>query len=81
MKHILPLAMSVLGLSAIMALATPRPAHAVSCVNGVYRAGCAGPNGAAVVRKKPPPRTVTCANGVYRAGCAGPNGAAVIKKY
>jgi hypothetical protein len=23
----------------------------VTCVNGVYRAGCAGPNGAAVVRK------------------------------
>jgi hypothetical protein len=80
MKRTLLLAVSVLGFSVITALATPPPANAVSCVNGVYRAGCAGPNGAAVVRKKPPPRTVTCANGVYRAGCAGPNGAAVIKK-
>ena len=61
---------------------------AATCANGIYRAGCAGPNGAAVVRKPTtahpyhysPPRTVTCANGVYRAGCAGPNGAAVVRK-
>jgi hypothetical protein len=25
--------------------------RAASCANGVYRAGCVGPNGAAVVRK------------------------------
>ncbi|MBV8613660.1 MAG: hypothetical protein JOY66_07775 [Acetobacteraceae bacterium] len=60
------------------------PAHAVTCANGVYRAGCAGPNGAVVTRKptpyQRPPGTVTCANGVYRAGCAGPNGAAVVRK-
>lgn len=64
------------------------PAHAVTCASGVYRAGCAGPNGAVVTRKpyvaQPhyyrPPGTVTCANGVYRAGCAGPNGAAVVRK-
>ena len=82
MKQVLLLAVSALSLSALAALATPQPAYAVTCANGVYRAGCAGPNGAAVVRKTPPPppRTVTCANGVYRAGCAGPNGAAVIKK-
>jgi hypothetical protein len=61
-------------------------AGAATCANGVYRAGCVGPNGAAVVRKPPvvrhyyAPRTVTCANGVYRAGCAGPNGAAVVRK-
>jgi hypothetical protein len=61
-------------------------AGAVTCAEGVYRAGCAGPNGAAVVNKAParvyhrPPATVTCANGVYRAGCAGPNGAAVVRK-
>jgi hypothetical protein len=61
--------------------------HAATCANGVYRAGCAGPNGAAVVRKPATvqpyhyvPRTTTCANGVYRAGCAGPNGAAVVRK-
>jgi len=82
MKHVLPLAVAALGLAGIVTLATPQPARAVTCANGVYRAGCAGPNGAAVVHKAPPPpRGVTCANGVYRAGCAGPNGAAVIKKY
>ena len=57
-------------------------ASAVTCANGVYRAGCVGPNGAAAVHKPPPAYyhphgTVTCAKGVYRAGCAGPNGAAV----
>ena len=58
--------------------------HAAACANGVYRAGCVGPNGAAVVRKpapvyhaKPP---VACANGVHRAGCVGPNGATVVRK-
>jgi hypothetical protein len=81
MKQVLLLAVSVLGASALGALAMPRPAHAITCANGVYRAGCAGPNGAAVVRKAPPPpRAVTCANGVYRAGCVGPNGAAAVKK-
>ena len=61
----------------------PSGAQAVSCANGVYRAGCVGPNGAAVVHKAPvyhPPATVTCAKGVYRAGCAGPNGAAVVRR-
>ena len=82
MQRAVWLAGSMLGISMLAGLALSSPAYAVSCVNGVYRAGCAGPNGAAVVHKRPPPpRTVTCANGVYRAGCAGPNGAAVIRKY
>src|SRR5271169_823451 len=57
-------------------------AQAASCVNGVYRAGCVGPNGAAVVHKAPAYRkpAVHCANGVYRAGCVGPNGAAAVRK-
>jgi hypothetical protein len=81
MKHAIAVAVSALCLLALMTLGTPQTAHAVTCANGVYRAGCAGPNGAAVVHKRPPPpRTVTCANGVYRAGCVGPNGAAVIRK-
>lgn len=79
-------------LLAVAVTALAFPAHAVTCANGVYRAGCAGPNGAVVGRKpyaapyaaQPyyhrPPATVTCANGVYRAGCAGPNGAAVVRK-
>ena len=67
------------GLLALM----PPDASAAECANGVYRAGCVGPNGAAVAHKAPyprPPAKVTCANGVYRAGCAGPNGAAVVRK-
>jgi hypothetical protein len=65
-------------------LAFAQQSHAVTCANGVYRAGCAGPNGAAVVHKTPSvyrakPR-VSCANGPYRAGCVGPNGAAVVRK-
>jgi hypothetical protein len=52
----------------------PNQAGAAVCAAGVYRAGCAGPNGAVAVRKPPPPvyarpTTVTCARGVYRAGC------------
>ena len=87
MKKSMLCAMIALGLAAWSA-----PAPAVTCANGVYRAGCAGPNGAAVV-KKPPAATVpavrtyhpaapavNCANGVYRAGCVGPNGGAVIRK-
>jgi hypothetical protein len=61
-------------------LVTSGPAGAAACANGVYRAGCAGPNGAAVVRKPPtyyPNRhsgyynhsTVHCAKGYYNAGC------------
>jgi hypothetical protein len=59
---------------------TPQQTDAASCVNGVYRAGCAGPNGAAVVHKPAKPSSVSCAKGVYRAGCVGPNGAAVVRR-
>ncbi|WP_426955397.1 hypothetical protein [Muricoccus radiodurans] len=58
-------------------------AEAVTCARGVYRAGCAGPNGAAVVRRPAAPparRAVNCASGPYRAGCLGPNGAAVVRR-
>jgi hypothetical protein len=74
-----------------LTMALPGGASAATCVNGVYRAGCAGPNGAVGVRKAPyryvrphayyaaPHRhtTVHCANGVYRAGCVSSNGGAV----
>lgn len=33
--------------------ASPPEAKAVTCAKGVYRAGCVGPNGAAVVRRPP----------------------------
>lgn len=64
----------------------PSDANALTCANGVYHAGCAGPNGTAVVKKAPPPvyhrppNTTTCVNGVYRAGCAGPKGAVAVRK-
>ena len=56
--------------------------YAVTCANGVYRAGCVGPNGAAVVHKAPVyrARPWACASGPYRAGCVGPNGAAVVRR-
>jgi hypothetical protein len=76
MKHLAIIVVIGLGV-----LWTANYAHAAACVNGVYRAGCTGPNGTAVVRKPPPVhRHVTCANGVYRAGCVGPNGAVGVRK-
>jgi hypothetical protein len=79
MKHIVFALVVALGTFAVA-----QQSHAAACANGVYRAGCVGPNGAAVVRK-PVPATrakpkVSCANGVYRAGCVGPNGAVVAPK-
>lgn len=78
MKHVLLVSMVTAGMFVFV-----QQSHAVTCANGVYRAGCVGPNGAAVVHKAPvyhaKPR-VSCANGVYRAGCAGPHGAAVVRK-
>jgi hypothetical protein len=66
------------------ALAVAPQSHAAACANGMYRAGCVGPNGALMVRKPAPVHRarppVTCANGVYRAGCVGPHGAAVVRK-
>jgi len=49
-------------------------ANAVVCARGVYRAGCAGPNGAAVVRRPvvaPPVRVCksVLVNGVYVRRC------------
>jgi hypothetical protein len=46
MKHVALAVIVALG-----TLALAQQTHAASCVNGVYRAGCAGPNGAAVVRE------------------------------
>ena len=65
-------------------LAVTHQTNAAGCVNGVYRAGCTGPNGTAVVKKQPYNTyhrgTVNCASGPNRAGCARPNGAAVVRK-
>jgi hypothetical protein len=86
--------MKPITLAAIVALGTlvlvPEHASAVTCAAGVYRAGCAGPNGAVVVHRPPyhgyarpyyaPRPPVSCASGPYRAGCVGPNGAAVVRR-
>jgi hypothetical protein len=73
----------------LVILLPPASALAVECVNGVYRAGCVGPNGAASVNKQTGQTHSTtgsggqirCADGVYRAACTGPNGgAAVIRR-
>jgi hypothetical protein len=55
---------------AAMAFA-PASAQAAVCAKGVYRAGCAGPNGAVVARK--PAATATT--------CRYVNGARVCKRY
>jgi len=46
-------------------------ANAVVCARGVYRAGCAGPNGAVVVRRPVPVVrcTTVLVNGVYVKRC------------
>ena len=74
MKYVVLAFMVALG-----TLAIAQPTHDAL---PIYRAGCVGPNGAAVVHKAPrtKPHSVSCANGVYRAGCVGPNGAAVVRK-
>ena len=81
-------------LLSLSVLAAPR-AEAYTCANGVYRAGCVGPNGAVGVRKVYPgnyyrrgynyspqryPPAAACARGPYRAGCSGPNGAVVVRR-
>jgi len=43
--------MFVLAMLAFASAIAPNEASAVVCARGVYRAGCAGPNGAVVVRK------------------------------
>ncbi len=45
-------------------LTATSPAGAVVCARGVVRAGCAGPNGAVVVRKPTPVTTCRIVNGV-----------------
>jgi hypothetical protein len=68
------LAVSVMAAFAgTMTLATT-DANAVVCARGVYRAGCAGPNGAAVVRRPvavPPVKVCksVLVNGVYVRRC------------
>jgi len=50
MRSVLLVASALLAFSATMTLQSGS-ANAVVCADGVVRAGCAGPNGAVVVRK------------------------------
>lgn len=50
MRSMLLIAAAVMAFSSSMTIVTT-DANAVVCAKGVYRAGCAGPRGAAVVRK------------------------------
>lgn len=63
-------------------LSATHQANAIVCANGVYRAGCVGPNSAAVVRKPSVYHApvVRCGSGPYRAGCVRPDGAAVVRR-
>ena len=49
----------LLVLATVLSVAIVSDANAVVCAKGVVKAGCAGPNGAAVVTKKPVPRAAT----------------------
>ena len=75
--------------AALLMIAAVTNADAVTCANGVYRAGCAGPNGAVVARKPvavapapkavvvaPAPRAVVVAPA---AGCRYVNGVRVCR--
>ena len=53
MRSLLLAATALLAFSATMTLES-RTASAVVCADGVWRAGCAGPRGAVVVRKPVP---------------------------
>ncbi len=75
--------------AALLMMAAVTNADAATCANGVYRAGCAGPNGAVVARKPvavapapkavvvaPAPRAVVVAPA---AGCRYVNGVRVCR--
>ena len=70
MRSLLLIASALLALGATMTLEAT-DANAVVCARGVYRAGCAGRNGAVVVRNPVP--VVRCTrvlvNGVYVKRC------------
>lgn len=68
MRSLLLIAAAVLAFSATLAFESTE-ANAVVCARGVVRAGCAGPNGAVVVRKPVPVCRSVLVNGVYVRRC------------
>jgi hypothetical protein len=67
-RSFLIIASALLAFGATMTL-EPRTASAVVCADGVVRAGCAGPNGAVVVRKPVKVCKTTIVNGVKVRRC------------
>ena len=68
MRSLLLVASALLAFAATMTFETT-DANAVVCARGVYRAGCAGPNAAVVVRKPAVRCTRVLVNGVYVKRC------------
>ena len=70
MRSFLLLTSAVLAFGATMVVEAT-DANAVVCARGVYRAGCAGPNAAVVVRKPVPAVrcTTVLVNGVWVKRC------------
>jgi hypothetical protein len=68
MRSLLLIGAAVLAFSATLAF-EPTDANAVVCARGVARAGCAGPNGAVVVRKPVAVCRSVLVNGVYVRRC------------
>jgi hypothetical protein len=70
MRSLLLVASALLAFAATMSFEAP-DANAVVCARGVHRAGCAGPNGAVVVRRPVPAVrcTTVLVNGVWVKRC------------
>lgn len=68
MRSILLIAAALLAFAATMTFEAS-DANAVVCARGVYRAGCAGRNGAVVVRRPVVHCTRVLVNGVYVKRC------------
>jgi hypothetical protein len=70
MRSFLLIASAIIAFGATMVVEAT-DANAVVCARGVYRAGCAGPNAAVVVRKPVPAVrcTTVLVNGVWVKRC------------
>jgi hypothetical protein len=68
MRTLLLAGAALLAFAAFLILQSSTAGAAV-CANGVYRAGCAGPNGAVVVRKPVPVCKWVWVNGVKVRRC------------
>ena len=69
MRSLLLAGANLLAFAALMIFETGKASAAV-CANGVYRAGCAGPRGAVVVRKPVAACRTVWVNGVRVRRCS-----------